>query len=82
MILNDNDQFGKVLKRIMLDYLLIQRCDTGINKITICPDGMIYPYDNLVGVAKENIGSIDSDLLNNLYYINAIYLTNHGHATH
>lgn len=58
MILNDNDQFGKVLKRIMLDHLLVRRCNAGINKITICPDGSIYPCDSLVGMDFCKLGNI------------------------
>jgi len=58
MILNDNDQFGKVLKRIILDELLIRRCNAGINKITICPDGTIFPCDSLVGFTNSCLGNI------------------------
>lgn len=59
MILNDNDQFGKVLKRVMLDYFLVRRCNAGINKVTICPDGTIYPCDSLVGIEEFLLGNID-----------------------
>ncbi len=48
-ILNDNDQFGKVLKRIICGELVVRRCDAGINKKTICPNGEIYPCDSMVG---------------------------------
>lgn len=68
MILNDNDQFGKILKRIMLNQILIRRCNAGINKITICPDGTIYPCDSLVGISDSMIGNIkDINLANNVY---------------
>lgn len=60
MILNDNDQFGKVLKRVMLNEILIRWCNAGINKVTICPDGMIYPCDSLVGISECAIGNINS----------------------
>lgn len=56
MILNDNDQFGKVLKRVILDHFLLRRCNAGVNKITICPDGTIYPCDSLVGISDCVIG--------------------------
>ena len=59
MILNENDQYGKVLKRIILDELLVKRCNAGINKITICPDGTIYPCDSLVGISKYCMGNIN-----------------------
>ena len=71
MILNDNDQFGKVLKRIMLDHLLIRRCNAGINKITICPDGTIYPCDSLVGLSESVLGNINNTTWNRLLYEDA-----------
>lgn len=67
MILNDNDQFGKVLKRIMLDQLLIRRCNAGNNKITICPDGTIYPCDSLVGLSNCILGNTDISFRNRAY---------------
>lgn len=71
MILNDNDQYGKVLKRILLDELLVKRCDAGDNKITICPDGTLYPCDSFVGkdefcMGKINDRCIKSSILNNI----------------
>ncbi len=68
MIINNNDQFGKVLKRVMLNHVLIRRCNAGVNKVTICPDGMIYPCDSLVGLSDFIIGNINhSNLTCNLY---------------
>jgi len=58
ILLNDNDQFGKVLRRVMLGDVLTRRCSAGINKITICPDGSIYPCDSFVGVPQFRIGDI------------------------
>lgn len=58
MILNDNDQFGKILKRIILNYRVTRRCRAGTNKITICPDGTIYPCDSFVGLNKYSLGNI------------------------
>lgn len=58
MILNDNDQFGKILKRILLNETVLRRCCAGLNKITICPDGSIYPCDSFVGLENFCIGSI------------------------
>lgn len=70
MILNDNDQFGKVLKRIILDQVLTHRCQAGINKITICPDGSIYPCDSFVGIPEFVIGSIESGINRKDYFKN------------
>ncbi len=68
MILNDNDQFGKVVKRVLLNELLIRRCNAGLNKITICPDGTIYPCDSLVGIQEAMLGNIqDEDWNRDLY---------------
>lgn len=68
MILNDNDQFGKVLKRIILDQILFNRCNAGINKITICPDGSIYPCDSFVGLKQFQIGTVsNTNNIKNIY---------------
>ena len=66
MILNDNDQFGKILKRILLNQIVIKRCGVGKNKMTICPDGSIYPCDSFVGIDEFNLGNINS--LNKVYH--------------
>ncbi|MFQ9150415.1 MAG: SPASM domain-containing protein [Blautia sp.] len=58
MIINENDQFGKILKRLILNQLHIRRCYAGCNKITICPDGSIYPCDSFVGKENYKIGDI------------------------
>lgn len=63
MILNDNDQFGKVLKRVLLNSTVSRRCNAGINKVTICPNGDIYPCDSLVGVDKFIIGNVENSTL-------------------
>ena len=58
MILNDNDQYGKVLKRILLNHFLVRRCYAGMNKIAICPDGSVYPCDSFVGIKEYCMGNI------------------------
>lgn len=68
MILNDNDQFGKILKRIILGNTICKRCDAGINKITICPDGTIYPCDSLVGISECLIGTLENPVLKNEFF--------------
>lgn len=70
MILNNNDQFGKVLKRILLNHLLIRRCNAGVNKITICPDGSIYPCDSFVGITKFQLGDMGDADWNRAFYKN------------
>ena len=68
MILNDNDQFGKVLKRVMLDIILFRRCAAGQNKITLCPDGSIYPCDSFVGIENFRLGNYLEDNFNSEKY--------------
>lgn len=58
MITNDNDQFGKILKRVMLNQHIPVRCLAGWRRITICPDGSIYPCDSFVGKADYCMGHI------------------------
>lgn len=65
MILNENDQFGKILKRVMLNEIVDRRCYAGTNKITICPDGTIYPCDSFVGMKEFEIGNVSSEFLDN-----------------
>ena len=60
LILNDNDQFGKVFKRVILNSIGNHRCHAGVNKITICPDGSIYPCDSFVGISEFMLGNINS----------------------
>lgn len=67
MILNDNDQFGKKLKQILLNKICVRRCFAGINKIVICPDGTIYPCDSFVGMPEFSIGNIYSNGKSNLF---------------
>lgn len=55
-IANDNDYFGKILKRILLHQVAYRRCRAGVNKITVCPDGTVYPCDSFVGREQFCLG--------------------------
>lgn len=70
MILNENDQFGKVLKRVLLDHILVRRCNAGVNKITICPDGSIFPCDSFVGIDSFCLGNINENSFKRMKYRN------------
>lgn len=60
MIVNDNDQFGKILKRVMLNQLTPIRCLAGWRRITVCPNGSVYPCDSFVGKENYCMGNIDN----------------------
>lgn len=62
-ILNDNDQFGKILKRVMLNEMVERRCNAGKNKITVCPDGTVYPCDSFVGIRDFIIGDVEQSTI-------------------
>lgn len=70
MILNDNDYFGKIIKRILLKNAYIYRCRAGRNKITICPNGDIFPCDSFVGMEEHKLGNIYSsyELQKSIFY--------------
>lgn len=74
MILNDNDYFGKLIKRILLKKAYNYRCRAGRNKITICPNGDIYPCDSFVGIKNKCIGNIYSEnrISNNEFHVSNI----------
>ena len=48
-ICNQNDYFGKILLKLMLQVGIDRRCNAGINKFSISPEGDIYPCDSFVG---------------------------------
>lgn len=57
-ILNENDYFGKILKRVLQGRLYDRRCMAGVKKVSICPDGSIYPCDSFVGMKEMLLGNI------------------------
>ena len=62
LILNDNDYLGKIVKRIILKEGYAFRCKAGRNKLTVCPNGDIYPCDSFVGNEDYLLGNINSGL--------------------
>ena len=60
LILNDNDYFGKIIKRIILKEAYMYRCKAGRSKITICPNGDVYPCDSFVGNENYLLGNINT----------------------
>jgi len=58
MILNDNDYYGKFLKRLLSRTPVIYRCGAGKNKVSICANGDVYPCDSFVGIDEFKLGNI------------------------
>ena len=49
MIINDNDYFGKIIRRLILRTVVSNRCQAGKNKVSLTADGKLYPCDSFVG---------------------------------
>lgn len=58
IILNEEDYLGKFLTRIITNQYTTMRCNAGKCKITICPNGDIYPCDSFVGIQKMKLGNM------------------------
>lgn len=58
IILNNEDYLGKYLVRIITNQYTIMRCNAGKCKITICPNGDIYPCDSFVGIDEMKLGNM------------------------
>lgn len=58
MILNDNDYYGKILRRLLARTPVIYRCGAGKNKVSICANGDVYPCDSFVGKEEFKLGNI------------------------
>ena len=58
LILNKNDVFGKFLIRLILQKKHIRRCGAGVNKISVCANGDIYPCDSFLGHEQFKMGNI------------------------
>lgn len=75
MILNDNDYYGKILKRLILKEIHAMRCWAGSKKITICPNGDVYPCDSFVGIESYKMGNIFKSTNLNFNIIDRRYVT-------
>lgn len=58
MIINENDQLGKIIQRYITGVYASRRCEAGRYKVTICPNGDIYPCYSFVGIEDMKIGNI------------------------
>jgi uncharacterized protein len=57
MFLNDNDYFGKIIRRIILRTIISNRCQAGKNKVSLAANGDLYPCDSFVGNSDLVIGN-------------------------
>lgn len=62
MILNDNDTFGKLIRRLILRHQSLNRCQAGKNKVSIAANGDLYPCDSFVGISNFKLGSIFTNI--------------------
>lgn len=64
MIINDNDQFGKILKKYITGTYASRRCEAGRYKVAVCPNGDIYPCYGFIGIKDMKIGSVFENCIN------------------
>lgn len=67
MICNENDTYGKIFTRILLQSGTVRRCNAGINKFSISAQGLIFPCDSFLGIKTVCLGDIYSGF-NNTYF--------------
>ena len=66
MIANNNDSFGKYLKRLLLRDPVYARCFAGKNKISITADGDVFPCDSFCGTNEFMLENIYNSDINNV----------------
>lgn len=57
-ICNENDTYGKILLRIIIQSGVTRRCNAGVNKFSVSPEGRLYPCDSFQGIEEYCIGDI------------------------
>lgn len=66
-ICNENDTYGKILLRVLLQSGVVRRCNAGVNKFSISPEGKIYPCDSFLGIEEYCLGNVYNGF-NNVFY--------------
>ena len=66
-ICNENDTYDKILLRIIIQSGVTRRCNAGVNKFSVSPDGKLYPCDSFLGIDEYSVGDIYNGL-NEKYY--------------
>lgn len=73
MILNDNDYYGKIIRRIILREPSIRRCEIGRNKLSFTSSGEIFPCDPFMGVKEFCMGNITHSKIERSYWENITF---------
>lgn len=63
LILNDNDFAGKIVRRLLLRYVVLNRCQAGRSKVSVAANGDLYPCDSFVGQKEFCLGNIDGEVV-------------------
>lgn len=61
-ILNGDDYYGKFLLRTIVHQKVITRCDAGVGRFSLAPDGKIYACPGGIGIKDLAIGSLDKGI--------------------
>lgn len=57
-LLNGDDYFGKFLVRTILNQKVSTRCDAGIGRFSLAPDGDIYACPGAIGINELKVGNM------------------------
>lgn len=57
-ICNENDSFGKILLRLIIQSGVTRRCNAGVNKFSLSPEGNLYPCDSFLNNDAFCVGNI------------------------
>lgn len=61
-LLNGDDYFGKFLLRTILGKKVTTRCDAGIGRFSLAPDGCIYVCPGAIDIEELVIGSLEDGI--------------------
>lgn len=61
-ILNGDDYFGKFIQRVFLNQKIQTRCDAGIGRYSLAPNGEIYACPGAIGLKEFIVGDLDNGI--------------------
>jgi uncharacterized protein len=61
-ILNGDDYFGKFLLRSILGMKVTTRCDAGIGRFSLAPDGLIYACPGAIDIPELVVGTLNKGI--------------------